>query len=342
MDLKQLTDISGVSGHEQAIRRALLAELKDSGIPASLDRMGNVVAVKEGTGPAPRKRVLAAAHMDEVGFIVTSVTDEGLLRFRPCGGIDPRVVISKRVRVGDAGLPGVIGAMTIHLQSREDRENVLGYPDIYIDIGAKDRAEAEEKAPAGTYVTFDTPYVLFGDGFVSAKALDDRVGCLSLLRLLKEDYPCDLIGVFTSEEEVGCRGAQGAAFANPADAGIVLEGTTCNDLGDVPDPLKVCRCGEGVAVSFMDNASIGDVGLFRRTIALAEEKKLHYHVKGSVSGGNDSRALQRARGGIPTIVLSVPCRSIHSPSSVAKLSDVDDQFALANAMLKELFTEESA
>ena len=189
MDLKTLTELRAPSGHEQPIRRALLAELKDMGLDPQLDRMGNVVVVKQGTKGADAPRVMVAAHMDEVGLLVANATEEGFLRTLPVGGVDSRVVISKRVLCGDEAIPGVIGAMAIHLQTAEDRKHVLSYDDIYVDIGAKDKAEAEAKCPKGTYITFDTDYVEFGEGCVSAKALDDRVGCYNLLRVLKEEYP---------------------------------------------------------------------------------------------------------------------------------------------------------
>lgn len=337
MDLKWLTEFNAPSGHEEALRRALLEELKQyPGVAVSIDRMGNVVALKEGKGAAPRKRVMLSAHMDEVGFIVTSCTEDGFLRVAPVGGIDPRVVISKRVTVGDEKLPGVIGAMAIHLQTAADRQRVLGYSDIYVDIGAKKKDEAEAKAPKGTYICFDTDYVEFGDGFVSAKALDDRVGILNLLKVLEDDYDCDVICTFVSQEETGCRGAKGGAFALDPDVGIVLEGTTCNDLGDVPDPLQVCNAGQGVCVSFMDGASIANRQLFRKTLEVAEKHGIACQVKRSVSGGNDGGSIQRARGGIPVVVLSVPCRYIHSPSSVVKYSDVESQLALTKALLKTI------
>ncbi|MGN1020682.1 MAG: M42 family metallopeptidase [Aristaeellaceae bacterium] len=337
MDLKTLTEINAPSGYEQPLRRYLLEELKAAGMAPVIDRMGNVVVVREGKGEC-RKRVMLSAHMDEVGFIVTSATEDGFLRILPLGGVDPRVIISKRVLVGDEGIPGVIGAAPIHLQSAADRKRVLGYSDVYVDIGAKDRKEAEKKAPVGTQISFDTPYVTYGEGYACAKALDDRVGVYNLFRLLtaQEDYPCDLIAVFSSEEEVGCRGAKGAAFAQEPDVGIALEGTTCNDLGDVPEVSQVCRAGAGVTVSFADGASLANRELFRKTLAVAQEQGIRHQVKGSVSGGNEAGVMQRARQGIPTMVLSVPCRYIHSPSTVCCLGDVEAQLALAGALLRAL------
>lgn len=336
MDLKTLTEINAPSGHEQPIRRALMEELKAKGFNPYIDKMGNVIVVKEGSGPAPRKRVMVSAHMDEVGLIVTGHTDGGFLKVNQAGGIDPRVLISKRVLVGDDNIPGVIGAVAIHLQSPADRARVMGYRDINVDIGANDKAEAERKAPIGTYISFDTPYVEYGEGFACGKAFDDRVGCYTILRLLDEELPCDLVAAFTSEEEVGCRGAKGAAFAQEPDIGIILEGTTCNDLGDVPEVSQVCKAGQGVAVSFMDGSSIANRELFRKALEVGEKEGIAHQVKSSVSGGNDGGVVQRAREGIPVVVLSVPCRYIHSPSTVVNLSDVESQFELCKALLKTM------
>ena len=334
MDLKTLTEINAPAGHEQPIRRALLEELKANGHNPYIDKMGNVIVVKEGNGPAPRKRVMVSAHMDEVGLIVTGHTDGGFLKVNQAGGIDPRVLISKRVLVGEDNIPGVIGAVAIHLQSAADRARVMGYRDIAVDIGAIDKKEAERKAPIGTYISFDTPYVEYGEGFACGKAFDDRVGCWTILRLLEEDLPCDLVAAFVSEEEVGCRGASGAAFAQEPDIGIVLEGTTCNDLGDIPEVSQVCKAGQGVAVSFMDGSSIANRDLFKKALEVGAKEGIAHQVKASVSGGNDGGVIQRAREGIPVVVLSVPCRYIHSPSTVVNLSDVESQFELCRALLK--------
>ena len=334
MDLKTLTEINAPAGREQPIRRALLEELKAKGHNPYIDKMGNVIVVKEGDGPAPRKRVMVSAHMDEVGLIVTGHTDGGFLKVNQAGGIDPRVLISKRVLVGDDNIPGVIGAVAIHLQSAADRARVMGYRDIAVDIGAIDKKEAERKAPIGTYISFDTPYVEYGEGFACGKAFDDRVGCYTILRLLEEELPCDLVAAFVSEEEVGCRGASGAAFAQEPDIGIVLEGTTCNDLGDIPEVSQVCKAGQGVAVSFMDGSSIANRDLFKKALEVGAKEGIAHQVKASVSGGNDGGVIQRAREGIPVVVLSVPCRYIHSPSTVVNLSDVESQFELCRALLK--------
>lgn len=332
MDLKMLTELNAVVGHEQEMRRALLDVIQKKGLTGKIDRMGNIIVHKKGKS-SNAKRVMVAAHFDEVGLLTVSATEDGFLRVIPVGAVEPRVVISKRVLVGDDKIPGVIGAMAIHLQSAADRERVLGFDSIYVDIGAKDKKEAEAKAPKGTYIAFDTPYVEFGEGCIAAKALDDRVGTYNLLRLLDDEYENDLIAAFTSKEEAGCVGAKGAAFAQDPEIGIVLEGTSANDLGMTPEVLRCCEVGKGVAVSFMDNSTIGNRGLFKKTLEIAKNENIHHQVKHYVAGMNDAGALERSRAGIPTIVLSVPCRYIHSPSSVCKPADVDDQLALTKALL---------
>lgn len=335
MDLKTLTELRGPSGWENAVRKQIIAWAQPLSDEVTIDRAGNVICKKKGTAHTG-KSVLFAAHMDEVGFIVVGYTDDGLLRFRPIGGIDPRVVVSKWVQVGEDALPGVIGAMAIHMQSPEDRKRVLDYTGLFIDIGAKDQKDAEKLAPLGTYATFDTSYEEFGDGFVCAKALDDRVGCYNLLRLLEGTYEHDLTVCFVSQEEVGLRGSQAAAFSQQPDTAVVFEGTAANDLGDVDEQFHVCVPGKGVAVSFMDGASIAHRDLFKQMLSLASEGDIPCQVKQGVTGGNDAGSFQLTGAGARTVVLSVPCRYIHSGASVAQLSDIDAQLHLAQAFIHNL------
>ena len=330
MELKTLCELNGASGNEGAVRKALLEAARPLCDYVKIDRMGNVIAFKKGTG-ADRRSVLFSAHMDEIGFIIIDATEDGLLQFRPVGGIDPRVAVSKYVVVGEKQVKGVIGALAIHLQTAEDRKRVLDYENLYIDIGAKDKDEALRECPAGSYAYYDNDYQEFGDGCAVAKALDDRVGCYNLLRLLEGTYAADITCAFVVQEEVGLRGATGAAFASDAETAIVLEGTTAGDMGDVEAVRRVCEPGLGVTISFMDNASIADRALYRELMALADEKGIAHQVKRGATGGNDAGAYQRSKEGKRTCVLSVPCRYIHGPSSVVRLSDVEAQYQLARA-----------
>ncbi|MBE5802751.1 MAG: M42 family metallopeptidase [Clostridiales bacterium] len=347
MELKKLCELQGISGREELVRMAIYHECveklgKDN---VTIDRMGNVIAHKVGKNP-DASHVMLTAHMDEVGLMVINATDDGLLRVRAVGGIDPRVLVSKRVKVGydvpakdgkdeKKAISGVIGAMAIHQQSAADRKNVLPIDQLFVDIGAKDKDEALRHAPAGTPVTFDTPYTPFGDGLLLCKAADDRVGCYNMLRLLDANVSGDTDFVFTCQEEVGCRGATGAAFRLMPDVAIALEGTTANDAGDMPEVSKVCKVGQGVAISFMDNASIAQPEMFAEMMAVAKTCGAAHQVKMSVSGGNEGGVMQRTGVGVRTCVLSVPCRYIHSPSTVCALSDVEAQYQLAKAYLEK-------
>jgi len=335
MDLKTLTEAFGPSGCEQEVRALLKEAAQALCDDVSIDRAGNLVCRRKGSDPM-KPSVTFAAHMDEIGFIITGHTEDGLLRFRPVGGVDPRVVVSKWVLVGKERLRGVIGAMAIHLQTPADRERVLDYDNLFIDIGARDAKEAERLCPLGAYAVFDTPYTEFGEGFVAARALDDRVGCLNLLDILKSDYAGDLCCVFVTQEEVGLRGSRGAAFHLQPDIAIILEGTAANDLGDTPERFQVCVPGQGVSVSFMDRASIANQQLYQQLLQVAQEHGIPHQVKRAVTGGNDAASFQQAGKGARTCVLSVPCRYIHSGNNVAKLSDIKAQADLAIAFLHSL------
>ncbi|NLD58641.1 MAG: M42 family metallopeptidase [Clostridiales bacterium] len=332
MVLKELCLLRGVSGDEDRVRDFVRAHAEKYADSVAIDRMGNLLAFKKGTDS--HKHVMLAAHMDEVGFIVVGINDNGLLSYEPVGAIDPRVVVSKPVRVGDSEVPGVIGAKAIHLQTKAEFEKMLRHDDLYIDIGAPSKAEAEKLVQPGDYVTFQSDWREFGDGLVKSKALDDRVGVMALMSVLENEYPCDITCAFTVQEEVGLRGAICAGYNVEADEAIALEGTTANDLGDVPDPLKVCRVGRGVAISFMDRTSIANRPLFQRLRDTAIAAGIPWQLKQFIAGGNDAGAIQLSRGGVPTAVLSVPCRNIHSASSVASFSDIEAQFSLVDRYLR--------
>ena len=336
MELNKLCELNGAPGDEKAVRDAIMAAASKVCDDVRIDRAGNVIAFKKGTKKTGRKHVILSAHMDEVAFMAMGATEDGMIRIQCVGGIDPRVCVSKHVVVGEEKVKGVIGAMAIHLQSAADRQRVLDFDSLYVDIGARSKDEALGVCPEGTYIYFDSKYEKFGDGCVVSKALDDRVGCYVMLKLLSESTVNDLTCAFVVKEEIGCRGAMAAAFNHKADAVLVLEGTTAGDMGAVPEVRQVCRVGKGVAVSFMDNGSIATRKLYKQVIDIAEKNNCHYQIKEGVAGGNDASAYQGAADAKATCVLSVPCRYIHGPSSVIKLSDVDDQLCLARAVVNSL------
>lgn len=334
MLLKELTRLRGVSGDEGEVRAFIMEKAKPFADEIKVDNMGSVIAYKRCKDPNA-KTVMVAAHMDEVGFLVQYIRDDGLIRYMTVGGIDPAVCVSKRVRIGKDGVPGVIGCKAVHLQAPDERTQALKHSQLFIDIGAKDKADAMSKVKIGDYVIFDSDYVEFGKNLVKSRALDDRIGCAVMLELMQHDYPCHVAFAFNVQEEVGLRGAMATAFRIQPDCALVLEGTTANDTVGAKAHDEVCTVGQGPTISFMDRASIAHPALFARMREIAKEKNISWQLKRGVAGGNDAGSIQRAQGGCATATISVPCRYIHSPASVCNLDDVENQYRLVKAFLDE-------
>lgn len=247
MLLKRLTESRGVSGDEGEVRALIREEVVSLADQVYVDRIGNLIAVKKGR--KLDKKVMLSAHMDEVGLIITGIGENGMLRFHTIGGMDERILVSKRVLIGPDKIPGVIGAKAIHLQEPDERTKALKQSQLYIDIGMSSKEGAEKVVKLGDYVVFDSSYVEFGEGLVKAKALDDRVGCAIAVEMLRERYDFTLVAAFTVQEEVGLRGAEVAAYHIEPDLALVLEGTTCSDVADVEEHLQATRIGRGPALS---------------------------------------------------------------------------------------------
>ena len=336
MLLKELTRLFGPSGEEGEVRRFVIDHAAPYADKIDVDNMGSVIAWKYAKqNKENAKTVMIAAHMDEVGFLVQYVRDDGLIRYMTVGGIDTAVCVSKRVLVGKDRVPGVIGCKAVHLPERDERTTALKHSQLYIDIGAKNKDDALTKINVGDYVIFDSDYVEFGHGLVKSRALDDRVGCAVMLELLKHDYPCNVAFAFDVQEEVGLRGALATAFRVQPDCALVLEGTTANDTTGARVHEEICTVGCGPSISFMDRSSIANPALFAHMRKLATEKHIPWQLKRGSAGGNDAGSIQRTAGGCATVTISVPCRYIHSPASVCALSDVENQYNLVKAFLDE-------
>jgi endoglucanase len=279
---------------------------------------------------------MLCAHMDEVGVIVTGITDDGFLKFDCVGGIDRRVLIGKTVYIGDNGIFGVIGNKAVHLVKKEDRDKIPQLDDMYIDIGAKDKSEALKLVSLGDTGAFDPSVIEFGDGFIKAKALDDRAGCAVLLKLIESELPVDCTFAFTVQEEVGTRGAAIASFRVMPDIALIVENTTAADLPSVPSSKKVCSVGKGVVIPFMDKATIYNRELYNTLTALAEKNNIPWQTKSMVAGGTDAGAVQRSRVGVMTAGIAAPVRNLHSPSDVACVRDLEGMYRLAELFLKEI------
>ena len=319
MFLKELCQISGVSGDEERVADFIIDKIKPYVDDITVDIMGNVIAYIKGESSS--KKVMIAAHMDEVGFIVSSMTDDGYLKFKTVGGYDERILPGKRVLVGNDKIPGVIGIKAIHLQSKDERNSVANEKKLVIDIGAKSKNEAEEYIRLGDYASFSDVYEEIGDERILSKALDDRVGCDVMISLAKEKYFYDTYLCFTVQEEVGTRGAKVVSERIKPDIAIILEATICSDVSGASPNLEITTMGGGAALSILDRGSYSDVGLTKHLFNFAKEKNIDVQYKRTNSGGNDARAIQIAGNGVKTAAVSVPCRYLHSPAGIISKKD---------------------
>ena len=335
--LENLCSLSGVSGSEEEVRAYIKGRAAVAGCTYRTDLMGNLIVEKRGRGAGAKlPHLMLTAHMDEVGFMVVRILDSGYLRFEPVGGIDPRIAFDRKVYVGDHKVPGVTGLKSVHQTPVPDRSKIPAWGNMYIDIGAANKEEAESKVRVGDVCVFDSDFVRFGadNGFVKAKAIDDRFGCTVMVLLMEEELPMDVTFVFSVQEEVGTRGAFGAAFSVKPDIALVLEGTTSADLAKVEGHKKVTCLGAGPVLGFMDRSTIYDRGLFEGLRDLANENGIPWQIKGRIAGGTDAAAIQRSREGVRVASISAPVRSIHCPNSVAKISDMEDGLKLARLFVE--------
>lgn len=330
MLLLKLSEADGVSGNEGNVRALLKEELASATDDIWTDTLGNLFA-RKGKGKKPR--VMVAAHMDEVGLMVVGYEKSGLLKVTKVGSVDDRVLVSKPVLVGEKCLPGVIGAKAIHLQKPGEFRNILEIENLYVDIGAASKEEAAELVNIGDYVAFATKPHEIGNNCLAGKAFDDRAGCAVVAELLKEDFPLELTAVFTVQEEVGLRGSMVAAHAVHPDFALVIEGTTANDVAGVKDTGYVTKLGCGPAITIMDSSFITQKKVLDLLVNTAEKHGIPYQMRQLTTAGTDAGAISRAHEGIPAAVLSVPCRYIHSPTSIINLDDYKNTLRLAKALL---------
>lgn len=330
--LKTLCGLSGVSSCEDEVRDYIRRRVEPFADEVRTDSLGNLIVFKRGAKPTGNKLMLCA-HMDEVGLIIKSVTEDGYLKFGCVGGIDRRILLGKQVAVGDRRVPGVIGLKAVHLTTPEERKRVPKLTDYYIDIGAKNKDGALAQVELGDYAVFVSDALEFGDNMLKAKAIDDRVGCAVLVKLLEEDLPMDCTFVFTAMEEVGARGAFGAAFSVTPEVALVLEGTTAADLPALPEGRQVCWPGKGPVLAWMDGGTIYDRELFELLRSLARENGLPWQMKHYLSGGTDGQNIQRTKSGVRVTGISAAVRYLHAPNSVCSISDAEQMLALARLFI---------
>ena len=331
--LKRYCECISPSGCEDKIRALIIDDIKDFATSWSVDRMGNLTAFKEGKKRATKK-VLLSAHMDEVGFMIKCITDEGYLYFENIGGIDCRVVGGRRVCIGESGITGIIAAKAIHLQKPEERGICEPINDMYIDIGCDDRESAERLVSVGDIASFPPNYEEFGDNLIKSKAIDDRFGCALLVELIKSELEYDTHFAFPVCEEVGIDGAKQVAYSLKPDIVLVVEATTAGDTADAPKSRRACCVREGAVISHMDGATIYDKALVETVKRTAERLGIEYQMKNVIAGGNEASAYQKSGSGARVLAISAPTRYIHSASNVVCKDDLIEIKKLVSALLE--------
>lgn len=336
--LERLCAARGISGYEDDVRRLILDEIKPFATRIEVTPLGNILAFKEGKQRAKTKLMLNA-HMDEVGLIVTEIDADGLLKFATVGGFDRRVLLARSVTVGD-NVPGVIGAKPIHLLEGDEKEKSVPVSDMYIDIGAKSKEDAEAHVCPGDPVTFHSIFDT-AHGKIKTRALDDRAGCAIMIDLLKTELAYDMTFAFVVQEEVGLNGSRTAAFAAEPQASIVLESTTAADVAGVPEEKKVCRVGQGPVLSFMDRHTIYDRAYYKMAFEVAKENGIPCQSKRGVAGGNDAGAIHVSRSGVRTVAVSLPCRYLHSAFSMIAQEDFHNTERLVLKLAEKIAASEA-
>ncbi|WP_119314400.1 M42 family metallopeptidase [Calidithermus terrae] len=334
--LKRLSEVAGIPGWEDRVRELVQAELEGLVDEVRTDALGNLIARRKGKGP----RVMVAAHMDEIGFYVRHVDAKGFLRVQNVGGFDTRNLFARQVTVHTAGgdLPGLMNpaGKPIHISTPEERNKIPTVADFFVDVGLS-AEEVKARVKVGDPVTLRQEGMRLGK-FFTGKAMDDRASVfvlLEALRLLKgKKLACDLYAVFTTQEEVGLRGALTSAYGVEPEVGIALDVTLAVDLPDLLSHHYVTEAGKGVAIKVMDSSAISDRGLVRQFVELAEKKKIPYQMEVLPLGGTDAGAMQRSRAGVPSLTLSIPTRYVHTVTEAVHTDDLEATAALLTAYLQ--------
>ncbi len=340
--LKRLCDASGVSGDEGEVRAIVLEQIRLLGLDFSVDPLGNVLAIRPGDGKTGL-RVMVAAHMDEVGMMITKDEGDGIFRFEPVGGLNPRMLAGKTVRIGKSHISGVVGVKPIHLST--DSAKPISVEDLRIDVSPDNGL----KVKVGDWATFGTDFQRWGPS-ICGKALDDRIGVAILIDILRSGPSnIEILAAFTVQEEVGLIGAQVAAYTLNPDIAIVVDCTPARDFPvypyhqreekDVENYLYNTKLGNGPAIYLADKYTIYDPRLIRHMIQSAEQEGIPYQLRQPGGGGNDAGAIHRQRAGIPTISVSVPGRYAHSGLMIARISDWSNTLRLVYHALDRLNPE---
>ena len=338
-NLEKLSNACGVADREDEVRNLMIKLLKPYADEVKVDRLENVIAIKKGEKTAPK--VMLAAHMDEVGLMVKTITKDGFLQFTKMGGIDDRILLAQKVSVltEKAALPGVVGSKPPHIQKEEERKKIIPYDEMFIDIGAENREDAKAMGvKVGDPVAFDVEYVKLGKDTVMGKAFDNRAGCAVMVETLKqlEKTDCTVYAVGTIQEELGLRGAATATFSVDPDVGIALDVTIAGDTPGVREFDTTVKMGKGPALTVSDSGLITHPKVLRWLIDTATQNSIDYQLETGLLGTTDAARMALTRQGVPSGTISIPARYIHSPVGLISLKDAENCAKLAALAVQKI------
>jgi endoglucanase len=335
--LKKICEVSGAPGYEQKVRELVIREVKDHADDIRVDNMGNVIVLIKGKSSKPKK-VMIAAHMDEIGFIVTHIDDDGFLRFHTLGGFDPKTLTAQRVIVhGKKDLVGVMGSKPIHIMTNEERAKLVPTTDYFIDLGLP-KKEVEKYIAVGNVITRQRELIEMGE-CVNCKSLDNRVSVFILIEALRQfkKQANDIYCVFTVQEEVGLRGAQAAAMSIKPDFGFGLDTTIAYDVPGSKAHEEITALGKGVAIKIMDSSTICDYRMVSYMKKTADKNKIKWQPEVLIAGGTDTAALQRfVPGGSISGAISIPTRHIHQVIEMCHKEDIAGAIKLLRSCVENI------
>ena len=331
-NIKELSNACGVSGREEEVRDLMIRLLKPYSDEVSLDKLGNVIAIRKGKADKPK--VMFAAHIDEVGLMVKTVTKDGFIQFAKMGGIDDRVLLAQKVVIhtSEKSLRGIIGAKPLHVQKEEERKKIINYDELFVDIGAESREQAKALGvKPGDSITFDVESSTIGDDKIIGKAFDNRAGCAIMIEVMKQlDNPdCTVYAVGSVQEELGLRGVGTAAFKLDPDAGIAIDVTIAGDMPGIREFDTSVKIGKGPTIAVTDSGLVTHPKVFRLLTSCAEENKIDYQLETGLLGATDASRISLIREGVPSGTISIPARYIHSPVGLVSLKDLENCAKLA-------------
>lgn len=333
--LKELCETPGIPGREEKLRAIVRRELEGVVDEMRVDALGNLICVKRAAG---KRRLMIAAHTDEIGFVASHVDEKGFIRLAPLGGHDPRNMVAQRVTVqGKRDLIGLLypGQKPTHLLTDEERKQQPKVSDFFVDVGLPGE-QVKELVPIGSPVTLLRDFAEVGDS-VSCKAMDNRLAVYIMIRAMQQAkrFAFETCAVATAQEEVGLRGAQVSAFGVEPDVGVALDITLAVDIPGVPEHERVTQLGGGTAIKLLDSSHIAHPGLVEAFRSLAERRGIKYQWEVLPRGGTDAGTMQRIRAGVPVITLSTPTRYVHTSMEMVSKADIEASVGLMTAFIEE-------